>query len=248
MFDLEHPKFIINDGMVVMGRVVAHRDLLKDHRKTIGGGWWHYDKDYKIMYLYGTSVEFGSITEEQAREAWDNSYQIDMKMIFSNEERLDFVLHPEKKNKAFIYVDQQKVGECDSLQLPDINPEHIGMDYAESGKDATVFIETGRRQGKKAMIIGTLGHASLLHSALARLDNEAVDIIPIDQHHQSQDQMYIPIENPYKDIPDFSVFGAEKKKKKPCTYHEYVKKGKEAISSNMYKEIWKCRHCDHPLK
>lgn len=91
----EHPKWIINAGRLIIGRVEFHRDFLKDNSKTIGGGWWHYDNENNTMYLYGVSMDFGGVVEEVARKAWDETPQAEegIKMVFSYETKLERVLN-----------------------------------------------------------------------------------------------------------------------------------------------------------
>jgi hypothetical protein len=57
-------KFIINNGNLVMGHVEYHKELLSDHTKTVGGGWWEYNKEKDIMYLYSRSMDFGQAKRE----------------------------------------------------------------------------------------------------------------------------------------------------------------------------------------
>ena len=60
-------KFIINDNELIIGNVEYHFELLKgrDKDKTIGGGYWYYDKPNNQLYFYGCSHDFGGVTEEQ---------------------------------------------------------------------------------------------------------------------------------------------------------------------------------------
>lgn len=51
-------KYIINNSTLVMGHVEYHSQLLKDHSKTVGGGYWYVDEENKKVYLYSKSLEF----------------------------------------------------------------------------------------------------------------------------------------------------------------------------------------------
>lgn len=51
-------KFIINDNTIIFGDVEVHNQLCKDHKKTVGGGYWHLDKENKNVYLYSKSLQF----------------------------------------------------------------------------------------------------------------------------------------------------------------------------------------------
>ena len=51
-------KFIVNDNNLIFGDVDLHKQLCKDHSKTVGGGYWHIDKEQKKIYLYSHSMDF----------------------------------------------------------------------------------------------------------------------------------------------------------------------------------------------
>lgn len=75
-------KFIINDNRIIVGQVEFHSDLMKDHEKTIGGGYWFFDHLSNTMYFYGASTQFGALTREQIQNA--TSYALEgMKIIYS---------------------------------------------------------------------------------------------------------------------------------------------------------------------
>lgn len=60
-------KFVLNNNKLVLGEVTYHCELCADNSKTIGGGRW-YIEDNKLI-LYGSSTEFGPVTEEQVMKA-----------------------------------------------------------------------------------------------------------------------------------------------------------------------------------
>lgn len=237
---MEHPKFVINNGNIIFGHVEFHSDLLRDHKETVGGGWWYLDRENKIMYLYGKSQDYGAVTEEQAKEAWKNSHYSDqMQMIFSTEEKLINVLQPEGKNKAVIYVDGKKIGECSDVTLPDLDPAVIGADFGS--ESSHTFLIGGRSYGKLQR-----WHEQLKKQGVKVISME--DDMPAVQAKivDSYNQIKVPIHA----VPEIPVYGPEKKKKKPCTYHEYVLKGTDSQDyegGSIVREIWRCRHCDHPL-
>ena len=66
---MTRPKFIINHGDLVIGNVEFHKDLVKDHSQTKGGGWWHLDRANGIMYLYNKSIDFGQAKREDVIQA-----------------------------------------------------------------------------------------------------------------------------------------------------------------------------------
>jgi hypothetical protein len=51
-------KYIINDRTLVIGHVEYHSELLNNHDKTIGGGYWSIDEENKAVYLYSKSIQF----------------------------------------------------------------------------------------------------------------------------------------------------------------------------------------------
>lgn len=68
-------KFVINQKQLFFSaNVKYHMEICKDNKETIGGGWWHWDKRERKVYLYGESSDFGDVTKEQIIEAWDNSF------------------------------------------------------------------------------------------------------------------------------------------------------------------------------
>ena len=71
----KHDKFIINDGKIHFGHVEFHLEILGENNnaKTIGGGWWLLNEAEKKLYLYGTSIDFGSVTKDKIIEAWKQS-------------------------------------------------------------------------------------------------------------------------------------------------------------------------------
>lgn len=67
-------KFIVNNGNLVIGHVDFHKELVKDHSTTKGGGWWEYDKEKNIMYLYSESMDFGQAKREDVIQAIQNGW------------------------------------------------------------------------------------------------------------------------------------------------------------------------------
>lgn len=64
-----YPKFIINNGNLVLGNVEFHRELARDHKTTKGGGWYHLDKEAKKLYLYSESMDFGPCARPDVEQA-----------------------------------------------------------------------------------------------------------------------------------------------------------------------------------
>lgn len=99
-------KFVISNGEIFFATVSYHSEILKDNTKTIGGGWWHWDEEKKIIYLYGTSSDFGSVTKEQIAEAWKNSlispFWEGCTFIYSDRLKLDDVLSQTDRQEKLI--------------------------------------------------------------------------------------------------------------------------------------------------
>jgi len=61
-----YPKFIIvtlpkeTKGILRMGMVVNHKDLVIGYEKVHGGGWWEKDDRKKEIILYGSSGDYGA--------------------------------------------------------------------------------------------------------------------------------------------------------------------------------------------
>jgi hypothetical protein len=107
----------------------------------------------------------------------------------------------------------------------------IGVDIAKPCSDKSVLVvEGGSARGRQLLMRQILeGRDDVV---VIDDNNDVVDEINKQRFVESYPQF------PYHALPELPVFGAEKKKKKPCTYHEYTEEN----------GIWKCRHCNHPLK
>jgi len=83
-------KFIINDGILFVGDVVLHKELCKnrDANKTSGGGYWHIDRSTRTIYFYGSSFDFGQVTQEQFDAAIKSEFIERMNIVFTTEEMI----------------------------------------------------------------------------------------------------------------------------------------------------------------
>ena len=86
-------KFVINNNELILGNVVLHKELISGREKyeTIGGGYWHYDKNEDVIYFYGSSHDFGKVTKEEFELAKKRNFN-ETKIIFSNKEFLSEVM------------------------------------------------------------------------------------------------------------------------------------------------------------
>lgn len=66
--DIKQKFVICEDGGYKKGGVKLHLDLDK---KAKSGGYWFYDIDKNILYLYGKSEDFGQFTKEQIEADMD---------------------------------------------------------------------------------------------------------------------------------------------------------------------------------
>ena len=84
------PKFIIQDGELRMGRVEMHYELAKkdDDSNVKGGGYWHYEKDTDVLYLYGKSFDYGRLKVEDFEDVWLRPSLEESTVYFSLEDSL----------------------------------------------------------------------------------------------------------------------------------------------------------------
>lgn len=62
-------KFIIQDNLLKVGNVEMHFELKnKKGGRVVGGGFWHINDERTILFLYGKSIDFGSVTADDLRE------------------------------------------------------------------------------------------------------------------------------------------------------------------------------------
>jgi len=59
-----YPKFIVSEGRLILGMVLQHRMLARNHSTTLGGGWWHIDEATQRIWLYARSQVFGPVKKE----------------------------------------------------------------------------------------------------------------------------------------------------------------------------------------
>lgn len=73
-------KFIITNGILVIGKVTYHRDLIWDKETEVitGGGSFDINFEDKIMTFYGESNDFGKAKIEDIKKC------IDEHQVYSN--------------------------------------------------------------------------------------------------------------------------------------------------------------------
>jgi hypothetical protein len=65
---LTFPKFIIEDGKLILGNVKYHNDFVTDKTKVIGGGWFKLKEGENTYILSGDSHEFGRAKMEDVNK------------------------------------------------------------------------------------------------------------------------------------------------------------------------------------
>lgn len=64
------PKFIIEDGDLIIANCSYHNEIVNDKSKVRGGGFWHKVNDFYI--LSGESFHFGKSTIEDIKACIEN--------------------------------------------------------------------------------------------------------------------------------------------------------------------------------
>lgn len=70
-------KFIISNNTLKLANVEFHFELCNSKQEKVkGGGYWHINQNNKRIYLYGTSIDYGSIepsdlNDVQVHYRWD---------------------------------------------------------------------------------------------------------------------------------------------------------------------------------
>ena len=80
------PKFIIQDGDLILGWVDSHFLLANknlDEKNIVGGGWFYMDQDDGTLLLYGMSIEYGTVTAEAVKEAFKTPSVEACEILFS---------------------------------------------------------------------------------------------------------------------------------------------------------------------
>ncbi len=67
------PKFIVEDGCLIIRKVTFHKEMVIDKSKVKGGGWFRYDKETNTFILYGESVDFGMADIEDIKKCIENN-------------------------------------------------------------------------------------------------------------------------------------------------------------------------------
>ena len=71
------PKFIVEDGIIKLGRVTFHKQLANNPDNVKGGGFWEWDRENNKLLLYGESHDFGPVSLITLAQAVINTQGID---------------------------------------------------------------------------------------------------------------------------------------------------------------------------
>jgi hypothetical protein len=62
------PKFIIEDGNLILSKCIYHKDLVTDETKVKGGGLFKYNAEKNMFTLYGASFDYGAANTEDIKD------------------------------------------------------------------------------------------------------------------------------------------------------------------------------------
>lgn len=62
------PKFIIEDGDLILAMVTFHKEMVSNKAGVKGGGWFRYKNEDKSFTLFGDSHDFGKAKLEDIME------------------------------------------------------------------------------------------------------------------------------------------------------------------------------------
>lgn len=90
---MSNPKFIIQDGNLIIGRCMFHKQLSTNTKNVIGGGWYDHNKEDKKFTLFGTSFDFGTASIEDIKNC------IELGNVYLSR----VAEHKKAKNYSFFY-------------------------------------------------------------------------------------------------------------------------------------------------
>jgi len=95
------PKFIIEDGCLIIQKVTFHKDIVTDPTKVTGGGWFKFISEDSSFNFYGKSEDFGKATFEKIKECIQNKqvYKYKGKMLEISED-YDFYYYDDNWNRT----------------------------------------------------------------------------------------------------------------------------------------------------
>lgn len=104
---------------------------------------------------------------------------------------------------------------------------------------------------EKILLIGAGFESTRIMKHLESISKDAEVILVDDKKSLSEiarESQAFPIHNYHRaSPPEIETIDEGKKRKKPCTRHEYVEAGKKEVSPNIFQTQWHCRHCKKPM-
>ena len=71
---MKKPKYIIQNDILIIGKIIFHEDLVTDKTAVIkGGGWYKYDHETKTFTFYKLSTQFGMAKLEDVKKCVENN-------------------------------------------------------------------------------------------------------------------------------------------------------------------------------
>ena len=67
-----YPKFVIEDGALIISKVTYHREIVTDKAKCVGGGWFKFISESNTFMFFGSSDEFGTASFENIQKCVTN--------------------------------------------------------------------------------------------------------------------------------------------------------------------------------
>ncbi len=78
------PKFIIEDGKLILMKVVYHKDIVKDKTKVRGGGSFRYLPETNTFVFSGSSYDFGTAKFEDIKSCVESGNVYSDNRIYRN--------------------------------------------------------------------------------------------------------------------------------------------------------------------
>ena len=105
---MKKPKYIIINNEFRLGWVELHMDLTtpEERNKIAGGGWWHFlNEDKTELLLYGVSVDFGHLTQEQIMKVFaEGIIPTSLNKVEKVFHSMEIKLEQAKENKALLVL------------------------------------------------------------------------------------------------------------------------------------------------
>jgi hypothetical protein len=72
------PKYIIEDGALIISNVTYHKEMVIDKTKVSGGGWFVMNNEHKTLLFRSYSADFGRATLEDVKKC------VEDKKVYTN--------------------------------------------------------------------------------------------------------------------------------------------------------------------